>query len=329
MSADRHVVMGAGGTAITTSSVAVLVAAPPDSEIVRRCESIVADPIGAAEFVERLHADHLAVPVAIAAAIDAVVEVAVAGTAEASIDGVAVVRHDSTGSERCAVAEATGDSRLVLSLPDQDEPTGQWLTTGVIAAGAVAVGRLRARARVMSSGSADSDQIDFGSLISTASGSGGDRVDGSERPPEAEPAQGASADRSDPTAAFVVGGSAEEVPSGVLVFSSGEEVLLDAPIVVGRRPPADEIGGSTPARVTIDDRMLSRHHATFRSIDGHLVVTDEGSTNGTFLSGPDLERTRCPANRPTQVPAGAAVDLAGVVTVTHRQDTMHEGSTSC
>ncbi|WP_433932832.1 sigma 54-interacting transcriptional regulator [Sorangium cellulosum] len=53
------------------------------------------------------------------------------------------------------------------------------------------------------------------------------------------------------------------------------------PLVVGRAPPA---------ALCIEDRTLSRAHASFRLSGGRVWVEDLGSKNGTFLGGGRIER---------------------------------------
>ncbi|WP_437499227.1 sigma 54-interacting transcriptional regulator [Sorangium sp. So ce1099] len=55
----------------------------------------------------------------------------------------------------------------------------------------------------------------------------------------------------------------------------------DTPLVVGR---------SSPAALCIEDRTLSRAHASFRLSGGRVWVDDLGSKNGTFLGGGRVER---------------------------------------
>ncbi len=373
MIADRHVVMGTGGTAITSSSAVLLVDAAPDSAAVRRSESALAEAPDVDALADRLVAAHHSFAAAIAAGDG--VAVIVAGEGVATLDDRDEVRH-RPGGDAWTLTAAGGDTRIVLALVGQPDPTGQWLTTGVIAAGAVAVGRLRPSGARPASGARPTatsaaggvanatpppepgpaarphrggvDDIDFGSLVGSASRAGSDPgAEGSSSPlgdltPDVSPSPAAPPpSRTDPTAAFVpdrtpaavassdaVDGDRKLHPGG-LVFSDGQRASLDAPVVVGRRPPSDPIAGMRPHRVTVDDRLLSRHHATFRLLDDHLVVVDEESTNGTFLLLADGARERCAAGRPIEVPAGATVDIGGVVTVMHERGVHQPGSSSC
>lgn len=67
-------------------------------------------------------------------------------------------------------------------------------------------------------------------------------------------------------------GDVREVPIG------------DAPVVIGRDESAD---------VRVDDKKVSRRHASFKVIDGHPWVEDLGSSNGIRLNGKKIDkRTR-------------------------------------
>lgn len=64
----------------------------------------------------------------------------------------------------------------------------------------------------------------------------------------------------------------------------GEEVPIVGAVVVGRAATCD---------LVIDDPTLSRRHATVQAVgDGEVVVTDHGSSNGTFVDGRQVETVR-------------------------------------
>ena len=56
-------------------------------------------------------------------------------------------------------------------------------------------------------------------------------------------------------------------------------VLPDHPIIVGRASPAD---------IVLDDTTISRRHCRLSRADGHVVLEDLGSTNGTRINGAPL-----------------------------------------
>ncbi len=74
--------------------------------------------------------------------------------------------------------------------------------------------------------------------------------------------------------------------------------------------------------MTIDDALASRHHATVLVVDGRLVVVDQGSTNGTWVTPPGGEPRRCVPDQPVEVAPGAIIDVAGVFQAVH--DTGHQ-----
>ncbi len=67
-------------------------------------------------------------------------------------------------------------------------------------------------------------------------------------------------------------------PDGASVLlSDGRRVNIpNSGLVVGRLPEC---------QVVVSDGNVSRRHAEIKSVDGHYVVTDLGSTNGTKLNG--------------------------------------------
>jgi len=58
---------------------------------------------------------------------------------------------------------------------------------------------------------------------------------------------------------------------------AGSTFLLDRPeIRIGRHPEAD---------ILLDDVTVSRRHALASTLDGRVVLTDQGSLNGTYVAG--------------------------------------------
>ena len=69
---------------------------------------------------------------------------------------------------------------------------------------------------------------------------------------------------------------AERSATGALVMADGSHVLLDGErLLIGRLPDC---------RVQLSDTNVSRHHAEVRPKGAGHVVTDLGSTNGTYLN---------------------------------------------
>ena len=79
--------------------------------------------------------------------------------------------------------------------------------------------------------------------------------------------------------------------------SAGLEVTLPAVgVVVGAEPGCD---------VVLEDRAVSKRHASIAPVPGGFEVTDLGSRNGTWLDGAALTRAVVPAG--TTIRAGASV----------------------
>lgn len=106
-------------------------------------------------------------------------------------------------------------------------------------------------------------------------------------------------------------------PGLELVFSTGQVVRVDQPVVIGRKPQADRVSGpQLPRLVTVtgpnDD--ISRSHLEIRPDGDVLLATDLGSTNGTVLV--DGSGSRPLAARVAQpVGAGMRLDLGDGVTI--------------
>jgi pSer/pThr/pTyr-binding forkhead associated (FHA) protein len=101
-------------------------------------------------------------------------------------------------------------------------------------------------------------------------------------------------------------------PLGVLVFSTGERVLIDRPMVLGRNPkPADE---SSPTRlVRIASPGVSRRHAVILVEPWSATIDDLGSSNGTCITYPRGVPTPVVAGAPVDLVIGAVVELGGDV----------------
>ena len=59
-------------------------------------------------------------------------------------------------------------------------------------------------------------------------------------------------------------------------LKTGLITLGEAQFVVGRDPTSD---------LVVSERAVSRHHARFEKKESGFVVTDLGSTNGTWVNG--------------------------------------------
>lgn len=89
-----------------------------------------------------------------------------------------------------------------------------------------------------------------------------------------------------------------------LSFDSGESFVLEGLALVGRRPEA-RAGEAVRHLVPLEssDMSLSKTHAQVQLVDGNLVVTDRGSTNGSFLLRQGAARELSPG-RPTTLLEG-------------------------
>lgn len=122
-----------------------------------------------------------------------------------------------------------------------------------------------------------------------------------------------------PAAAAPVPAAAPAPPSPVVAnatfvvaFSTGQRLVVDGPVVVGRRPEqaAAEVGSAAFA-VTDPERSTSRAHAAFAVVDGQLVVTDRGSGNGTVVHRAGVE-IECVEGRPVALRPGDELELGSV-----------------
>jgi hypothetical protein len=98
----------------------------------------------------------------------------------------------------------------------------------------------------------------------------------------------------------------------VISFSTGQRLVVDGPVVVGRRPEqAAAETGSAAFAVTDPERSTSRAHAVFDVVDGQLVVADRGSGNGTVVHRAGVE-IECVEGRPVALRPGDELELGSV-----------------
>jgi FHA domain len=115
---------------------------------------------------------------------------------------------------------------------------------------------------------------------------------------------------------------ATRAPLGVLVFATGERVVVDRPIVLGRNPrPGDvgdvgDAGDATPRLVKLALAGVSRRHAAIRLDRWTASIADLGSVNGTTVAMPGRPATRLRPGNPIDLVVGAVVDLGGEVSFT-------------
>ena len=111
-------------------------------------------------------------------------------------------------------------------------------------------------------------------------------------------------------------------PVARLVFSSGETVVVDRPVLVGRAPePSPSASSEQPRLVTVPSpqKEISSTHLEVRTGSGAdhgaAVVTDLGSTNGTVLVQPGLAPEDLQPGVAVQLLPGAIIDLGDGVTI--------------
>ncbi len=111
-------------------------------------------------------------------------------------------------------------------------------------------------------------------------------------------------------------------PVARLVFSSGDDVLVDRSVLVGRAPEARRHTQTEEPRLVAVPSVhheISSTHLEIRpgsgADHGSAVVTDLGSTNGTLLVQPGLPPEGLHPGVAVQLIPGAVVDLGDGVTI--------------
>lgn len=103
-----------------------------------------------------------------------------------------------------------------------------------------------------------------------------------------------------------------------LSVSTGAEVPLDRPVLIGRAPESSRFSaGVQPRLVTVPspEQDISRTHVEVRAEGSSAVVTDLNSTNGTVVMQPGAPPRRLHAGEGASVPAGTLIDLGDDVKV--------------
>lgn len=110
-------------------------------------------------------------------------------------------------------------------------------------------------------------------------------------------------------------------PQLVIQLDSGETITAPAPAVLGRSP--DAIDGHSPVSLPSPGREVSRTHALVDVDDaGRLIVTDHGSSNGTYVDGLELA-----PHTPTIVAASARLQLGDTLMQLHSRTGREQPST--
>lgn len=105
-------------------------------------------------------------------------------------------------------------------------------------------------------------------------------------------------------------------PLGVLRLPGDEQVVLDRPVVLGRRPGASGPGDwPRLVQLPVESTYLSRNHVRI-DLDGwHVVARDLGSRGGTTLFAPGRDPERIRGHQAHLLEHGTVVDLAGAYQV--------------
>ena len=98
---------------------------------------------------------------------------------------------------------------------------------------------------------------------------------------------GGDADATSASVTLNVGEAALQVLRGP---AAGEVWVLDGSVI--------DIGRSQDSQLFLDDVTVSRRHAVLRRVDGHWLIEDVGSLNGTYVDHVQIEgetplRTGC------------------------------------
>jgi hypothetical protein len=111
-------------------------------------------------------------------------------------------------------------------------------------------------------------------------------------------------------------------PVARLDFSTGDRVDVDRVVLVGRAPEARRrAAGEQPRLVAVPSphQEISSTHLEVRPgtgpDEGWAVLTDLGSTNGTWLVQPGREAEELSAGRAERLLPGAVIDLGDGVTI--------------
>jgi FHA domain len=106
---------------------------------------------------------------------------------------------------------------------------------------------------------------------------------------------------------------------GVLRMSSGSNVSIDRPLIIGRSPKlSGQIGSEVPHLVTVPspDQAVSRNHVEVRLDGWHVMVVDLNSMNGTTVRLVGQAPQKLTPGAPFPISVGAVVDMGGGVTCT-------------
>jgi pSer/pThr/pTyr-binding forkhead associated (FHA) protein len=101
-------------------------------------------------------------------------------------------------------------------------------------------------------------------------------------------------------------------PRPVLIFSNGDRVAVDRPVIVGRNPIHIH-EGSEDRLIRLPGERLSRQHAMIRIDRWQTIVEDLGSRHGTTVTSPGRSPRHLGPHQPVGLVAGTRVELADAV----------------
>ncbi|WP_240038241.1 FHA domain-containing protein [Actinomyces procaprae] len=103
-------------------------------------------------------------------------------------------------------------------------------------------------------------------------------------------------------------------PLGRVRVSSGGEVVLDRPVLVGREPSAErvnELNGTAPALITVPspEQVISRNHLLIRLDEWSVLARSLSTGNGTVLRRDGVSPMRMSSTEPVLLRSGDILDL--------------------
>jgi hypothetical protein len=105
-------------------------------------------------------------------------------------------------------------------------------------------------------------------------------------------------------------------PLGWVVVATGESILLDRDVVLGRDPRAPDghqAGLLRLVRLSDPRQEVSGQHAMIGLAAWHVSLTDLGSTNGTEIIALDGRRQRLVPDVPVVIEPGTGIVLAEIL----------------
>ncbi|WP_343212286.1 FHA domain-containing protein [Actinomyces sp. 565] len=103
-------------------------------------------------------------------------------------------------------------------------------------------------------------------------------------------------------------------PLGRVRVSSGGEVVLDRPVLIGREPSPErvnELNGAAPALITVPspEQVISRNHLLIQLDEWSVLARSLSSSNGTVLRRDGVSPMRMSSTEPVLLRSGDILDL--------------------